>query len=194
MPATVPAPAVGDPCRSRPLRHEESPAPRRRLASAPRHGLYRPAGLPPGRRYGRPTRTAIYPPLCHPDLAGRRRRESQGALSRNGGGTASRSMRRALPRPAKRSAAHECVSRPGNILTALTGRANAAAITSRISHTSFNASDACAQSLFWSRVLYFVEDPGDQRARPADCSRDQEVGRVLAIRSGIEKRQGVLGP
>jgi len=34
-------------------------------------------------------------------------------------------------------------------------------MTSRISHTSFDASDAYAQSLFWSRVLDFVEDPGD---------------------------------
>src|SRR5260221_2505702 len=34
-------------------------------------------------------------------------------------------------------------------------------MTSRISHTSFDASDAFAQSLFWSQVLDFVEDPGD---------------------------------
>jgi hypothetical protein len=34
-------------------------------------------------------------------------------------------------------------------------------MTSRISHTSFDASDAYAQSLFWSQVLDFVEDPGD---------------------------------
>ena len=29
------------------------------------------------------------------------------------------------------------------------------------SHTSFDASDAYAQSLFWSQVLDFVEDPDD---------------------------------
>jgi len=34
-------------------------------------------------------------------------------------------------------------------------------MTSRIPHTSFDASDAHAQSLFWSQVLDFVEDPGD---------------------------------
>jgi hypothetical protein len=34
-------------------------------------------------------------------------------------------------------------------------------MTSRISHTSFDASDAYAQSLFWSQVLDFVEDPDD---------------------------------
>jgi len=34
-------------------------------------------------------------------------------------------------------------------------------MTSRISHTSINALDAYAQSVFWSRVLDFVEDPDD---------------------------------
>jgi Glyoxalase-like domain len=34
-------------------------------------------------------------------------------------------------------------------------------MTSRISHTSFDAVDAYAQSLFWSQVLDFVENPGD---------------------------------
>ena len=34
-------------------------------------------------------------------------------------------------------------------------------MTSRISHTSFDAIDAYAQSVFWSRVLDFVEDPDD---------------------------------
>ena len=37
----------------------------------------------------------------------------------------------------------------------------AAGMTSRISHTSFDAIDACAQSLFWSQVLGFTEDPDD---------------------------------
>ena len=37
----------------------------------------------------------------------------------------------------------------------------AAAMTSRISHTSFDALDAYAQSVFWSQVLDFIEDPDD---------------------------------
>jgi len=37
----------------------------------------------------------------------------------------------------------------------------AAAMTSRISHTSFDAIDAYAQSVFWSQVLDFTEDPDD---------------------------------
>ena len=34
-------------------------------------------------------------------------------------------------------------------------------MTSRISHTSFDARDAYAQSVFWSQVLDFIEDPDD---------------------------------
>jgi predicted enzyme related to lactoylglutathione lyase len=34
-------------------------------------------------------------------------------------------------------------------------------MTSRISHTSFDARDAYAQSLFWAQVLDFTEDPDD---------------------------------
>ena len=34
-------------------------------------------------------------------------------------------------------------------------------MTSRISHTSFDAVDAYAQSVFWSQVLDFMEDPDD---------------------------------
>lgn len=34
-------------------------------------------------------------------------------------------------------------------------------MTSRISHTSFDARNAYAQSLFWSRVLDWTEDPDD---------------------------------
>jgi Glyoxalase-like domain len=37
----------------------------------------------------------------------------------------------------------------------------AAAMTSRISHTSFDAINAYAQSVFWSQVLDFAEDPDD---------------------------------
>jgi hypothetical protein len=36
-----------------------------------------------------------------------------------------------------------------------------AVMTSRISHTSFDAVDAYAQSVFWTQVLGFVEDPDD---------------------------------
>jgi Glyoxalase-like domain len=34
-------------------------------------------------------------------------------------------------------------------------------MTSRISHTSFDAIDAYSQSVFWSKVLDFIEDPDD---------------------------------
>ncbi|MEP7024262.1 MAG: VOC family protein [Actinomycetota bacterium] len=34
-------------------------------------------------------------------------------------------------------------------------------MTSRISHTSFDALDAYKQSVFWSQVLDFIEDPDD---------------------------------
>ena len=34
-------------------------------------------------------------------------------------------------------------------------------MTSRISHTSFDALDAYAQSVWWSKVLDFVQDPDD---------------------------------
>jgi predicted enzyme related to lactoylglutathione lyase len=90
-------------------------------------------------------------------------------------------------------------------------------MTSRISHTSFDAIDAHAQSLFWSKVLDFTEDPDDPNLpgheeclitsrdqsqlllfitvtdgkqlknrvhldlRPADCSREEEVDRVVAL-------------
>src|SRR5499427_10929555 len=37
----------------------------------------------------------------------------------------------------------------------------AAVMTSRISHTSVDALDAYAQSIFWSQVLDFIEDPDD---------------------------------
>jgi hypothetical protein len=41
------------------------------------------------------------------------------------------------------------------------GHLDAAAMTSLISHTSFDAIDAYAQSVWWSKVLDFVEDPDD---------------------------------
>jgi hypothetical protein len=34
-------------------------------------------------------------------------------------------------------------------------------MTSRISHTSFDAINACEQSVFWSQVLDFTKDPDD---------------------------------
>jgi predicted enzyme related to lactoylglutathione lyase len=90
-------------------------------------------------------------------------------------------------------------------------------MTSRISHTSFDAADAYALSVFWSQVLDFVEDPDDPNEpghaeclitsrdrsqlllfitvpdrkqvknrvhldlRPADCSREEEADRVVAL-------------
>jgi hypothetical protein len=53
------------------------------------------------------------------------------------------------------------VSQPETRLTGRPERANAAAMTSRISHTSVDATDAYAQSVWWSKVLDFVEDPDD---------------------------------
>jgi hypothetical protein len=38
---------------------------------------------------------------------------------------------------------------------------NPAGVTSRISHTSVDAIDAYAQSVFWARVLGFAENPDD---------------------------------
>jgi predicted enzyme related to lactoylglutathione lyase len=46
-------------------------------------------------------------------------------------------------------------------LTAFPGAVEAVAMTSRISHTSFDAINAYAQSVFWSQVLDFTEDPDD---------------------------------
>jgi len=90
-------------------------------------------------------------------------------------------------------------------------------MSSRISHTSFDARDAYAQSVFWSQVLDFTEDPDDPNEpgheeclimsrdrshlllfitvpdsktvknrvhldlRPADRTREQETGRVVAL-------------
>jgi Glyoxalase-like domain len=57
-------------------------------------------------------------------------------------------------------------------------------MTSRISHTSVDAVDAYAQSLFWSQVLDFVEDPDDPNLPDhEEClisSRDASV-RLLFI-------------
>jgi len=41
-------------------------------------------------------------------------------------------------------------------------------VTSRISHTSFDAIDAYRQSVFWSKVLDFAEDPADPNAQDHD--------------------------
>src|SRR6201982_1548391 len=49
----------------------------------------------------------------------------------------------------------------GNRLRGVRGAGKAAAMTSRISHTSFDAINAYAQSVFWSQVLDFAEDPCD---------------------------------
>jgi hypothetical protein len=50
-------------------------------------------------------------------------------------------------------------------------------MASRISHTSFDARNAYAQSVFWSRVLDFAEDPDDpNEPGHAEClitSRDR---------------------
>ena len=65
-------------------------------------------------------------------------------------------------------------------------------MTSRISHTSFDAIDAYAQSVFWAQVLDFAEDPDvpdgktvKNRAhldlRPVRRTREQEAERILAL-------------
>jgi hypothetical protein len=46
-------------------------------------------------------------------------------------------------------------------LTAFPRAVEAVAMTSRISHTSFDAINAYAQSVFWSQVLDFTGDPDD---------------------------------
>ncbi len=40
-------------------------------------------------------------------------------------------------------------------------------MTARISHTTFDATDAYAQSVFWGKVLGFGQDP-DQPDEPGD--------------------------
>jgi hypothetical protein len=46
-------------------------------------------------------------------------------------------------------------------------------MTSRISHTSFDAINAHAQSVFWSQVLDFVEDPdGPDKPGHGECMPD----------------------
>jgi hypothetical protein len=62
-------------------------------------------------------------------------------------------------------------------------------MTSRISHTSFDAINAYAQSLFWSQVLDFVEDPGDpNEPEPEEClitSRDRgQLLRFITVPDG----------
>jgi len=49
----------------------------------------------------------------------------------------------------------------GKPFDGLRAAAKAVAMTSRISHTSFDAINAYAQSVFWSQVLDFTEDPDD---------------------------------
>jgi predicted enzyme related to lactoylglutathione lyase len=65
----------------------------------------------------------------------------------------------------------------GKPVDGLRPAAKAVAMTSRISHTSFDARDAYAQSVFWSQVLGFVEDPDDpNEPGHAEClitSRDR---------------------
>jgi predicted enzyme related to lactoylglutathione lyase len=49
----------------------------------------------------------------------------------------------------------------GKPFDGLRAAVKAVAMTSRISHTSFDARNAYAQSVFWSQVLGFAEDPDD---------------------------------
>jgi hypothetical protein len=90
-------------------------------------------------------------------------------------------------------------------------------MASRISHTSFDAIQSYAQSVFWAQVLGYIEDPDDPNLpeheeclimapdrsqmllfiqvpdgkqlknrvhldlRPVDCSREEEVERVVGL-------------
>jgi catechol 2,3-dioxygenase-like lactoylglutathione lyase family enzyme len=53
------------------------------------------------------------------------------------------------------------LNRRRNLLTSRAAAVQAAGVTSRISHTTFDAIDACAQSVFWCHVLGFSENPDD---------------------------------
>ena len=53
------------------------------------------------------------------------------------------------------------VARTGNRLTVFMRAVKGVTMTSRISHSSFDARNAYAQSVFWSQVLDFVEVPDD---------------------------------
>jgi hypothetical protein len=58
----------------------------------------------------------------------------------------------------------------------------AAAMTARISHTSFDAINAYAQSVFWSQVLDFVDDPDDpNEPGHAECLITSRDGRQLLL-------------
>jgi hypothetical protein len=58
----------------------------------------------------------------------------------------------------------------------------AAAMSSRISHTSFDAINAYAQSVFWSQVLDFVADPDDpNEPGHAECLITSRDGRQLLL-------------
>jgi len=65
--------------------------------------------------------------------------------------------------PAKGLITYECASEccTGNLFDGFPRTVKTAAMTSRISHTSFDAINAYAQSVFWSQVLDLAEDPDD---------------------------------
>ena len=50
------------------------------------------------------------------------------------------------------------------------------AVTALISHTTFDATDAYAQSVFWSQVLGFAHDPENP-----DAPGDEEFARLLEL-------------
>jgi predicted enzyme related to lactoylglutathione lyase len=63
-----------------------------------------------------------------------------------------------------------------------TGAVESVAMVSRISHTSFDAADAYAQSVFWSQVLDFVEDPDDpNKPGHAECLITSRDGSQLLV-------------
>jgi predicted enzyme related to lactoylglutathione lyase len=67
-------------------------------------------------------------------------------------------------------------------------------MTSRISHTSFDAIDAYTQSVFWSQVLDFVEDPEDPNLpEHEECLITSRDGSQLLLFITVpdSKREGV---
>jgi predicted enzyme related to lactoylglutathione lyase len=64
-------------------------------------------------------------------------------------------------------------------------------VTALISHTTFDARDAYAQSVFWGRVLGFIEDPDDpNRPGHEECMISSPDGRrrLLFIEVPEEKQ------
>jgi len=74
---------------------------------------------------------------------------------------------------------------------------NPAGVTSRISHTSIDATDAYAQSVFWAKVLGFAENPDDPNLPGhAECPifspDDSQILLFLAVPDGPKRLKNRL--